>query len=71
MIITHLTSVANVGKNPSGSTSPELRFRHLIRALENAHRHIAMFDAPLGQQFAEASAAANLDGYDADRRLVA
>ena len=52
---------------PSGATSPELRLRHLVRALENAHRHIAMFDAPLGQQFAEASA--NLDVHDPGRRL--
>jgi hypothetical protein len=71
MIVTHLTSVANVGKNPSGATSPELRLRHLVRALENAHRHIAMFDAPLGQKFAEASAAANLDVHDPGRRMVA
>jgi len=57
MIITHLTSVANVATNPSGATSPELRLQHLVRALENAHRYIAMFDAPLGGQFAERSTA--------------
>jgi hypothetical protein len=55
-IVTHFTSVANVAANPSGATSPDLRLKHFVRALESAHRYVAMFDAPLGRQFAEQSA---------------
>jgi hypothetical protein len=56
-VMTHFTSVANVAANPSGATSPDLRLKHFVRALESAHRYVAMFDVPLGRQFAEQSAA--------------